>query len=99
MEKLKPTHDLEAFKRAFALHRSMTLTARLSAGDLGFKIGGVMEIISSVTPADFAKSMTSYNDHRRWQDVYVVRREALTLYLKFTDRAVTEFILLSFKRK
>lgn len=99
MEKLKPSHDLEAFKRAFALHRSMTLTARLSAGDLGFEIGSVVEIVSGLTLADFVKSMTSYNDHRRWQDVYVVRRDAFTLYLKFTDRAVTEFILLSFKRK
>jgi motility quorum-sensing regulator/GCU-specific mRNA interferase toxin len=99
LEKLKPSHDLEPFKAAFAQHRAMTLTARLSAGDLGFKIGGVVEIVKSLTSADFIKSMTSYDDHRRWQDVYVVRREALTLYLKFTDRAVTEFIILSFKRK
>jgi motility quorum-sensing regulator/GCU-specific mRNA interferase toxin len=43
--------------------------------------------------------MTSHVDHRIWQDVYHVPSEAGTLYVKFTANAVTEFWLLSFKRK
>jgi motility quorum-sensing regulator/GCU-specific mRNA interferase toxin len=43
--------------------------------------------------------MTSYGDHRIWQDVYHVPSEAGTPYVKFTADAVTEFLLLSFKEK
>jgi motility quorum-sensing regulator/GCU-specific mRNA interferase toxin len=43
--------------------------------------------------------MTSYGDHRIWQDVYHVPTEAGMLYVKFTSDAVTEFVLLSFKEK
>jgi motility quorum-sensing regulator / GCU-specific mRNA interferase toxin len=43
--------------------------------------------------------MTSYADHRIWQDVYHVPSSAGTLYVKFTADAVTEFLLLSFKEK
>ena len=47
----------------------------------------------------FYKSMTSYGDHRVWQDVYHVPSEAGMLYVKFTADVVTEFLLLSFKEK
>ena len=43
--------------------------------------------------------MTSYGDHRVWQDVYYVPSPAGTLYVKFTADTVTEFVLLSFKEK
>jgi motility quorum-sensing regulator/GCU-specific mRNA interferase toxin len=43
--------------------------------------------------------MTSYEDHRIWQDVYHMPSEAGTLYVKFPADAVTEFLLLSFKEK
>jgi motility quorum-sensing regulator/GCU-specific mRNA interferase toxin len=49
--------------------------------------------------AHFYKSMTSYRDHRIWQDVYHVPSEVGTLYVKFTADVVTAFLLLSFKRK
>lgn len=43
--------------------------------------------------------MTSFADHRVWQDVYHVPSEQGALYVKFTADAVTEFLLLSFKEK
>ena len=43
--------------------------------------------------------MTSYADHRVWQDVCYVPSAAGLLYVKFTADAVTEFLLLSFKEK
>ena len=49
--------------------------------------------------SQFYKSMTSYRDHRIWQDVYHVPSPAGTLDVKFTADAVTEFALLSFKEK
>lgn len=48
----------------------------------------------------FYKSMTSHWDSRRWQDVYhVPAGRDLTIYLKFTDNIVTEFVVLSFKER
>ena len=43
--------------------------------------------------------MTTYWDHRIWQDVHHVPSDAVTLYVKFTADVVTEFLLLSFKGK
>jgi len=43
--------------------------------------------------------MTSFHDHRQWQDVYHLPDEDRVLYVKFTDAVVTEFILLSVKEK
>lgn len=47
----------------------------------------------------FFKSMTSFGDHRQWQDVYHVPAGDLIVYLKFTDDLLTEFTVLSFKEK
>jgi len=46
-----------------------------------------------------ASPLVQYRDHRRWQDVYHVPWEDVTLYIKFTDDAVTEFAVLSFKER
>ena len=43
--------------------------------------------------------MTSYANHRLWQDVYHVPSEAGVLYVKSTADVVTQFLLLSFKEK
>ncbi len=99
MDKKKPTQDLAAFKRAFALHQSMTKTALLGARRLGYERENVARALLKLSRRDFQKSMTSFGDHRQWHDVYHLYADGNLIYVKFTDRAVTEFILLSFKRK
>jgi motility quorum-sensing regulator/GCU-specific mRNA interferase toxin len=99
LQKLKPSHDLEAFQAAFARHRTATRTALLSAQEIGYARADIAAVVQRLKARDFIKSMTSYNDHRQWQDVYVVKDRGKTIYLKFTDHVLTEFILLSFKRK
>ncbi len=47
----------------------------------------------------FYKSMTSYADHRIWQDIYHVPSDLGTLYVKFMADTISEFLLLSFKEK
>lgn len=47
----------------------------------------------------FYKSMTSYANHKQWQDVYHVPSAAGLIYLKFTDDIISEFFVLSFKEK
>jgi motility quorum-sensing regulator / GCU-specific mRNA interferase toxin len=100
-DKRKPTYDLTAFKAAFddvnKLH--VTATAVRSAASLGFGRAEIVATIQTMQREHFYKSMTSYGDHRVWQDVYHVPSEAGALYVKFTADVVTEFLLLSFKGK
>lgn len=99
MDKLKPSHDLEAFKVAFSRYRTATKTALLTAEAIGYARKDIAVVIKRLRASDFIKSMTSYNDHRQWQDVYIVEDRGKPIYLKFTNHVLTEFILLSFKRK
>jgi motility quorum-sensing regulator/GCU-specific mRNA interferase toxin len=100
-EKRKPTYDVETLKAAFAsvdkLHA--TSTAIKGAAALGFGRAEIVETIQAMRRPHFYKSMTSFGDHRTWQDVYHVPSAAGLLYVKFTAHVVTEFLLLSFKEK
>lgn len=96
MEKFTPTYDLEEFKRS---DFEITKTAQKSAENLGFKLSDIDEVISSMNQKHFYKSMTSYVNHKIWQDVYHVPYEDLILYVKFTKNLISEFTLLSFKEK
>jgi motility quorum-sensing regulator / GCU-specific mRNA interferase toxin len=88
--KRKPSHDLEAFKAAFARFEApMTAAAALGAHDLGYAEADVIELVGRMTRSDFVKSMTSYSNHRQWQDVYNVDDGKQIIYLKFTDHMVT----------
>lgn len=101
MEKFRPTYDLRAIKRAFdsAEKLSATTTAIVSAAALGFDRGAIVETIATITSKMFQKSMTTYADHRTWQDVYHVPAGDLVLYVKFQSGIMTEFNLVSFKEK
>ena len=100
-EKRKPTYDLEAFKASSSTveRLQMTTAAVRTATALGFDRAGIVATIQTMHRSQFYKSMTSYGDHRIWQDVYHVPSPAGTLYVKFTADAVSEFLLLSFKEK
>jgi len=101
MEKLRPTHSLPAFKQAFASPAVLvaTTTAFNDAAALGYDKVGIVRVIQAMAPRHFYKSMTSFADHREWQDVYHVPVEGYVIYLKFTAHALTGFHLLSFKEK
>ncbi len=100
-EKRRPTYDLAAFKAAFddVDKLNITSTAVRTGAALGFGRTEIVATIQTMQRAHFYKSMTSYGDHRIWQDVYHVPSEVGTLYIKFTADVVTEFLLLSFKGK
>lgn len=100
-EKRKPAYDLAAIKEAMssAEKLSATASALVSAAQLGFNPDRIVATIQSMESRQFVKSMTSYKDHRVWQDVYHVPSEVGVLYVKFTAGTVTEFLLLSFKER
>lgn len=100
-EKRKPTYDLDAIKSTFNSSKNLNATgsAILGAANLGFGSNDIITVIQSIDRRNFQKSMTSYSDHRIWQDVYFVPSDVGELYVKFTADVVTEFLLLSFKEK
>lgn len=96
MEKFNPSYSLSEFKNS---DFKITTIAQRTAADLGFNIDGVKRVVSTMELKHFYKSMTSYANHKIWQDVYHVPYGDLILYIKFTQNVVSEFMLLSFKEK
>lgn len=96
MEKFVPAYNLEEFKSS---DFRITTTAINSAANLGFDKKGIHEVVSTMKREQFYKSMTSYANHKIWQDVYHVPCGNLVLYIKFTKNVISKFTLLSFKEK
>ena len=96
MEKFSPSYSLAEFKSS---SYSITKTAIRTAQELGFYESDVRQIISTMELKHFYKSMTSYANHKIWQDVYHLPFGDLILYVKFTQDVLSEFTLLSFKEK
>lgn len=101
MEKRRPTYDLDAIKTALGSVETLAITtsALRDAVALGFDRSGITEVIGTMTRKMFIKSMTTFADHRVWQDVYHVPARDLMLYVKFQADVVTEFTVMSFKEK
>lgn len=96
MEKNTPHHQLEVVKSLVRARALMTTrTALRSAHSLGFAFDDILNVVLSLSRSDFYKSMTSYADHREWQDVYHVATRAGQIYLKLTIR--NNVLVLSFK--
>ena len=96
MEKFNPSYSLSEFKNS---DFTITRTALRTAQDLGFYEEDIRRIVSTMELKHFYKSMTSYANHKIWQDVYHVPFGRLILYVKFTQEVISEFTLLSFKEK
>ena len=101
MEKLCPTYDLEAIKSALGSVETLAITssALRDAIALGFDRNSVAETITGIGRRMFYKSMTTFADHRVWQDVYHVPARGLVLYVKFQADVITDFTVMSFKEK
>ncbi|MBQ6297525.1 MAG: type II toxin-antitoxin system MqsR family toxin [Selenomonadaceae bacterium] len=96
LEKFNPSYSLTEFKNS---DYRITVKAKKDARNLGLDIDDIREIVSTMELKHFYKSMTSYADHKIWQDVYHVPCGDLVLYVKFTKNILSEFMLLSFKEK
>jgi motility quorum-sensing regulator/GCU-specific mRNA interferase toxin len=62
---------------------------------LGFGFDEIIGVVTALTPRDFYKSMTTYADHRVWQDVYRPKTPAGEVYLKLT--VIDDVLIVSFK--
>jgi motility quorum-sensing regulator/GCU-specific mRNA interferase toxin len=101
VEKKRPTYDLAAVQAAFAEpgRLAITVSAFRDALALGFDRPAIVSTIQSMDRTMFVKSMTTFADHRVWQDVYQVPAGELVLYVKFQADVVTEFRVMAFKER
>ncbi len=87
VEKRKPHYNLEQVKAVVADPSSRPFTIR--ASDEGLAMGlsdkQMREVILNLSPRNFLKSMTTYADHRFWQDVYHgLTHDGRVVYVKIT---------------
>lgn len=89
MEKRKAHYDLTQVQAEVARlgAAAFTKTALDGGRAMGLTSAEMLAVIASLTRRDFYKAMTSFADHRVWQDVYhaptPVRKDA---YIKITLR-------------
>lgn len=98
MEKKTPHTRLHIVQNLVAEGKvKATRSALNGADDLGLTFDDVCDAVKSLKSTDFFKSMTTYNDHTIWQDVYRPKLACGVVYLKLT---VTDGVLIvSFKEK
>lgn len=86
VEKRIPTYDLDGFRQEFCSTKAlrMTRTAQNDVLQLGLSLQDVVQVVQRMKRIHFYKSMTTYANHRIWQDVYHVPWSSLLLYVKLT---------------
>lgn len=96
MEKRTPHCRLEKIRNLIGkgLIRATALSSR-NARQLNFSRADMYRIVSGLSTQDFYKSMTTYENHRVWQDVYHCHLDKVSLYVKLT--VIDEVLIVSFK--
>lgn len=96
MEKKTPHCKLPQLKALIQEGRvRFTGNAVIGAELLGFDRQGVIDVVLTLSSADFYKSMTTHVDHTIWQDVYRPKTARGDVYLKLT--VVDDVLIVSFK--
>lgn len=96
MEKGTPNCSLSQIKNLVEAGKvRSTMSALSGAAALGFDFDGIVEIVMSLTAKDFYKSMTTYSNHRIWQDVYRPHTPEGKVYLKLI--VIEDVLIVSFK--
>lgn len=96
MEKRTPHCKLAVVKSLVEAGKVRTTqAARVGASQLGLSLSDMLAVVMALTPADFHKSMTTYADHRLWQDVYRPSTRAGDVYLKLM--VIDDVLIVSFK--
>ena len=95
MEKRSPHYQLARVQADIARlgAAAFTKTALDGGRTMGLTTAEMLAVIASLSRSEFYKSMTTFSDHRVWQDVY----HAATLvgkyaYIKITLRAAAPVI-------
>ena len=96
MEKRTPHCKLPVIKALVAAGKvRATYSATQGAAQMGFGFSEMLNVVTTLTSADFYKSMTTHADHTVWQDVYRPSTQAGDVYLKLT--VIDDVLIVSFK--
>jgi motility quorum-sensing regulator/GCU-specific mRNA interferase toxin len=101
MEKYTPHYDLAVIKADVKRlgRKAFTRTAEECGERLGFGIEEMQDVIYELRNWMLYKSMTTYGDHRVWQDVYHTHSKGREIYIKVTYRTDGRPPVISFKEK
>ena len=89
MEKRKPHYDLIGIQTVVARLGTAAFTKSALDGGrtMGLTSSEMLAIIAALSRRHFQKSMTTFDDHRIWQDVYHASTPADKIaYIKLTMR-------------
>ena len=96
MKKSTPHCKLSKVKALIEAGKVRSTGSALAGGAaLGLDFEGIVGVVMALTPKDFYKSMTTYADHRIWQDVYRPATPVGEVYLKLT--VIDDVLIVSFK--
>ncbi|MCW5589694.1 MAG: type II toxin-antitoxin system MqsR family toxin [Legionellales bacterium] len=91
---------MDEIKTIFSKVTALRITASglKGARAMGFGRQEIIDTIAQLDRKNFVKSMTTYNDHRVWQDVYRTHYLGYDIYIKFQVDELGHFVI-SFKEK
>ena len=99
MEKYTPHYDLAVIKADVRRlgAKAFTRAAKEAGKNLDLDISEMQSIIYALKNRMLYKSMTTYADHRVWQDVYHIHSHGLEIYIKVTYCSGSNPPVISFK--
>ncbi|MFT4928039.1 MAG: motility quorum-sensing regulator/GCU-specific mRNA interferase toxin [Phenylobacterium sp.] len=96
MEKRTPHCKLSVVKELIKQDKiRMTASAVTGADLMGLDRKDMVTTVLALATTDFYKSMTTYADHKIWQDVYRPTTAVGDVYLKLT--VIDDVLIVSFK--
>lgn len=96
MKKNTPLCKLSKVKALIEAGKVLSTGSALAGGAaLGLDFEGIVGVVMALTLKYFHKSMTTYADHRIWQDVYRPTTPVGEVYLKMT--VIDDVLIVSFK--
>ncbi|WP_457968119.1 type II toxin-antitoxin system MqsR family toxin [Pseudomonas sp. R4-84] len=101
MEKSTPHYDLAVVKvetRRLG-SKAFTLSAREGGRRMSLSLPQMLRIVKLLAYRMLHKSMTTYADHRIWQDVYHTSFQDREIYIKVSYRPGGGHPVISFKEK
>lgn len=96
MEKNTPHYQLAVIKMFIEAGKVRMTASAVAGGELmGLDRTAIVDIVATLKPAVFYKSMTTHADHKIWQDVYQPSTPVGYVYLKLT--VIDDVLIVSFK--
>lgn len=102
MEKRKPHYSLSEVQTVVADPGSRPFTATALRGGLalGLTEAEMRQVVLVLNQCDFYKSMTTFADHKDWQDVYHgMTQDGVAVYIKITCCSDDRPPVIQFKEK